>query len=233
MISICLKIIVLDIHFKNQYVFKINIYRAISNNSGQISTNTGTISTNSRQINTNKSSISSNLEQINNIKKTIMLKNIYFTDFDLKDESFSRELLSLNNIAGSPRRVNIHTVSMEYYFKKGDVIEIDCKLMFQHRTYDYSHNTLLYYDLYDGGILDSNKALLFRETRRYNQFPLINIKNRIIAYNKSCYKVKYDMNTIRFNVMIGVAHSKMNVVYLHYIVQNGLNHVSIKHYGKS
>ena len=205
----------------------------ISSNLGKINTNKNDISSNSGQINTNKSDISSNLGKINNIKKTIMLKNIYFTDFDSKDESFSKELLSLNNIAGSPRTANIHTVSMEYYFKKGDVIEIDCKLMFQHSTYNYSHHTLLYYDLYDGGIVDSNKALLITETRRYNQFSLINEKDRVIAYNKLCYKVKYDMNTIRFNIMIGVAHPKMTVVYLHYIVKNGLNHVSIKHYGKS
>ena len=161
-----------------------------------------------------------------------MLKNIYFTDFDSKDESFSRGLISLDNLAGLPRTANIHAVNLEYYFKKDDVIEIDCKLMFQHSTYNYSHNTLSYYDLYEG-VVSKNKPLLCRETRRYNQFPLINDKNRIIAYNKSCYKVKYDMNSIIFNVLIATAHSKMNVVYLHYIVQNGLNHVSIKHYGKS
>ena len=161
-----------------------------------------------------------------------MLKNIYFTDFDSKDESFSRGLISLDNIAGLPRTANIHTVNMEYYFKKGDVIEIDCKFMFQHSTYNYSHNTFLYYNLYEG-VVGKNKPLLFRETRRYNQFPLINDKNRVISYNKSCYKVKYDMDSIIFTVTIATSHSKMNVVYLHYIVQNGLNYVSIKHYGKS
>ena len=161
-----------------------------------------------------------------------MLKNIYLTDFDSKDESFSRGLISLDNIAGLPRTANIHIVNMEYYFKKVDVIEIDCNLMFQHSTYNYSHNTFLYYNLYEG-IVGKNKRLLFRETRRYNQFPLINDKDRMIAYNKLCYKVKYDMDTIIFNVTIDTSHSKMKVVYLHYIVQNGLNYVTIKHYGKS
>ena len=160
-----------------------------------------------------------------------MLKNIYFTNFNSKDEAFTRGLLSLDNIAGLPRTANIHTVNMKYYSKKGDVIKIDCKLMFQHSTYNYSHNTFLYYDLYDG-IISKNKQL-FRETRRYNQFSLINDKNRVIAYNKLCYKVEYDMDTIIFNVMITTGHSKMKVVYLHYIIQNGLNYVTIKHYGKS
>ena len=73
---------------------------------------------------------------------------------------------------------------------------------------------------------------IFREIRRYNEFPLINDKNRVIAYTKLCYKVKYDMNKIVFNVSITTGHSKMKVDYLHYIIQNGLNYVSIKHYGK-
>ena len=41
------------------------------------------------------------------------------------------------------------------------------------------------------------------------------------------------MDTIIFILMIATGHSKMKVVYLHYIIQNGLNYVSIKHYGKS
>ena len=205
---------------------------AISTNSGQTSTNTGAISSNSGQISTNESAISSNLGKINNIRKTIMLKNIHFTDFDSKDESFSRGLISLENIPNSPRTASIYTVNMGYYFKKGNFIEIDCKLMFQHSTYNYSHNTFLFYSLYEG-IVGKNKPILFRETRRYNQFPLINDKDRMIAYNKSCYTVKYDMNTIIFDVTIATTHSKMTVDYLHYIVKNGLNYVSINHYGKS
>ena len=160
-----------------------------------------------------------------------MLKNIYFTNFDSTDESFTRGLISLDNIHNSHRTGTIHTVNMNYYFKKGDVIEIDCKLMFQHSTYNYSHYTFLLYSLYDG-IFDKNKILL-REFRRYNEFSLINDKNIIISYNKTCYKFEYDMDTIIFNVLIQTEHSKMKVIYLHYIVQNGLNHISIKHYGKS
>ena len=214
---------------------QINTNKAdISSNLSQISVIRGSVSTNSRQISTNKNDISSNLGKINNIAKTIMLKNIYFTNFDLKDESFSKTLLSLNNKPGPALNADIHRAYMKYYSKKGDVIEIDCKLMFQHSKYSYSDNTLLYYDLYEGILgKNENTPLLFRETRRYNQFSLINIKNRVITYNKSCYKVKYDMDTITFNVMISAAHPKMTVDYSHYIVKNGLNYVSIKHYGKS
>ena len=191
----------------------------------------GDISYNLGKINTNKSNISSNLRKINNITKTIMLKYIYFTNFNSKDEAFTRGLISLDNIAGLPRSADIHTVNMKYYFKKDDVVEIDCKLMFQHSTYNYSHNIFLYYDLYDGKI--GKDYMLLRETRRYNKFSLIYDKNIMISYNKSCYKVEYDMDTIIFNVHISTGHSKMKVVYLHYIIQNRLNYVSIKHYGKS
>ena len=224
----------LEIDDDNENYINIDYVDRNNDNNEKVDTNTESISTNSGQINTNKNNISSNLGKINNIAKTIMLKNIYFTNFDSKDESFFKTLLSLNNKPCLPLTADIHTIHMKYYFKKGDVIEIDCKLMFQHSTYNYSDNTLLYYDLYEG-ILDKNEdtPLLFRETRRYNQFSLINIKNRVITYNKSCYKVKYDMDTITFNVMINAAHPKMIVVYSHYIVKNGLNYVSIKHYGKS
>ena len=53
----------------------------------------------------------------------------------------------------------------------------------------------------------------------------------MISYNKSCYKVEYNMDTIIFNISIATGHSKMKVVYLHYIIQNRLNYISIKHFG--
>ena len=216
----------------NTNLKKINTNTAdISSNLSQISTNTGSISTNSRQINTNKGNISSNLEKINNITKTIMLKDIYFTNFDSTDESFSKELLSLNNIAGTIRSGIIHTINMKYYFKKDDVIEFDCKLMFHHSTYDYSNSTFIYYNLYQE--VDEKNKILFREIRRYNQFSLKSKHNRVIAYSKLCYKVKYDIDNIIFTVNLATTHSRMNVVYSHYIVQNGLNYISVKHYGKS
>ena len=120
---------------------------------------------------------------------------------------------------------------MEYYFKKDDFIEIDYKLMLQHSTYDYANITVLFYDLYDGKI-DQNK-LLFREIRRYNQFSLISNKDRIIAYTKLCYKVKYNIDSIIFLVKITTSHKKIHLLLYHYIIQNGVNYIFIKHYGKS
>ena len=159
-----------------------------------------------------------------------MLKNIYFTNFNSTDEAIVKELINLDNTPGKIRSVDIHTVNMEYYFKKNDFIEIGCKLMFHHTTYQYANNTLLYYDLYDG-IIDSNK-LLFREIRRYNQFPLISGRNRIIAYTKLCYKVKYDMDNIIFVVNLNTVNTKMTLILTHYIIQNGVNYITIKHCGE-
>ena len=203
----------------------------ISSNSGKISTNVGDISSNSGKISTNQGDISSNAGKINNITKTIMLKNIHFTDFDSKDEAVVKELLHFDNTLNKPNGIEIYTVNMEYYFKKGDFIEIDCKLMFNHSTYEHANIIFLYYSLYDG-IQDKNK-LLFREIRRYNEFPLIITKNRVIAYSKLCYKVEYDINNIIFLVTISVTNKKIHLLLYHYIMQNGLNYISIKHYGKS
>ena len=206
---------------------------SISNNSGQISTNKNDISSNSGQINTNKNNISSNLGKINNITKTIVLKNIYFTDFNSKkDEDSIIELLHLNNTTDRSRVATIHYVNMEYNFKKDDFIEIDCKLLISHSSYDKAKNNLiLYYDLYDEN-LDKNK-LLFRELRRYNQFPLVVDKDRIIVYTKICHKVKYDTSNIAFTVSIQAVHKKMHLVINHYIIKHGVNYISVKHYGKS
>ena len=121
---------------------------------------------------------------------------------------------------------------MGYYFKKDDFIEIDCKFMIFHSTYEYANN--IYddiYDLYDEKTDDNN--IIFREIRRYNQFSLMSTKNKIIAYTKLCYKVKYSINNIIFVAYITTAHRKMNLILQHYIIQNGTNYISIKHYGKS
>ena len=209
----------------------INVIKLINKNSQD---NSKDISTNKGLISTNTSSIASNLSKINDFTKTIILKNIYFTDFDSTDKSFTKHLISLNDRYGTPRTTEtavIHSVNMEYYFKKDDVIEIDCKLMFQHSTYDYSNDTFIFYNLYEE--VDEKKQILFRESRRYNQFSLVNAHDRVIAYNKSCYKVKYDIDDIIFSIRISALNSKMNVDYWHYIVKNGLNCISIKHYGKS
>ena len=204
----------------------------ISSNLAQISTNTGSISTNSRQISTNKGNISSNLGKINNITKTLMLKNIYFTDFNSTNESFVKELLHLDNTLDNLRTAHIHSVDMECNFKKDDFIEIDCKLLIYHTVYENAKNNIvIYYDLYDEKV-DQNKVL-FRESHRYYEFPLITNKDRIIAYTKICYKLKYDINKIKFLVHINSATRKTYLILYHHILQKGVNYISIKHYGKS
>ena len=204
---------------------------SISDNSRLISTNISSISTNKGLISTNTSSIASNLSKINDITKTIMLKNIYFTDFDAKDEPIIKELIFLDKNTSRDRSKEILKTNLEYYFKKDDFIEIDCKLMIQHSTYDYANIVFINYNIYDGEI-DANKGL-FREIRRYNQFPVMNTKNRILAYTKLCYKFKHDVNNIAILINIVSATRKIDLVLHHYIVEYGTNYISIKHYGKS
>ena len=61
----------------------------------------------------------------------------------------------------------------------------------------------------------------------------MNNKNRVIAYTKLCYKVEYDINNIILLVTVSVSNIKIHLLLYHYIVQNGLNYLPIKHYGKS
>ena len=86
-----------------------------------------------------------------------MLKNIYFTDFNSKkDEAIINELLHLDKTVDRPRSAIIYTAKMEYYFKKDDFIEIDCKLILSHNTYDHADKIVLYCDLYEGEKADQN-----------------------------------------------------------------------------
>ena len=79
-----------------------------------MTTNEGDISSNLGKITTNEDKISSNSGKINNITKKIMLKNIYFTDFNSKkDEAFVKELLHFDNTPDRIRAVGIHTANME------------------------------------------------------------------------------------------------------------------------
>ena len=78
-----------------------------------------------------------------------MLKNIYFTDFDSnKDEVITRELLRLDNTTDRPRVATIGYVNMEYNFKKDDFIEIDCKLMLSHSSYENAKIIYFYIMIY-------------------------------------------------------------------------------------
>ena len=208
----------------------INAIKLINKNSQD---NSKDISNNKGLISTNTSSISSNLSKINDITKTIMLKNIYFTDFDSKDEPIIKELIFLDKNTNRDRSKEILNTNLEYYFKKDDFIEIDCKLIIQHSTYDYANLVFIYYNLYDG-VIDENKGL-YREIRRYNQFPVVitKTKNRIIAHTKLCYKFKHDVNNAVFLVKLSVVTRKIDLVLQHYIVEYGTNYISIKHYGKS
>ena len=201
-------------------------------NTEQINKNTIDIADNLGKIGINTVSISNNLNEINNITKTIMLKNIYFTDFDSIERSFTNELLYFDHKDIRNLSATIKHLNMEYSFKKDDFIEIDCKLMISHNSYEDSKNNLsLYYSLYNKNLDEDN--LLFKERRDYSDFPLFNENRSIITYVKICYKVKYDTSNIIFTVTIQSKHNKLHLLLYHHIIEHGVNYISIKHYGKS
>ena len=199
-------------------------------NTAQINKNTSDIADNIRKIGINTVDISTNLSDITNIKKTFMLKNIYFTDFDSIERSFTNQLLYFHYKDHVELSATIKNLNMEYSFKKDDFIEIECKLMISHDDYEESKNNLsFHYSLYNKTLNEDN--LLFKEIRDYSDFPLFNDKRSIITYVKICYKVKYDTSNIIFTSTI---HSKSNDLYLiiyHHIIEHGVNYISIKHYG--
>ena len=193
--------------------------------------NSKDISDNLGKIGINTVGISDNLNQITNITKTFMLKNIYFTDFDSIDRRFTIELLYFHHKDYIDLSATIKQLNMEYSFKKDDYIEIECKLMISHNSYEDSKNNLsFHYSLYDKNLDENN--LLFKEIRDYGDFPLFNENRSIIKYIKICYRVKNDTSNIIF---IATVHSKTNKLHLllyHHIIEHGVNYISVKHYGK-
>ena len=177
--------------------------------------------------------IQDSLTSIKDISNSIILKNIYFTNFDSKiNETIVRELLRFEIGVDSVRLTDLHKAFMKYYFKKDDIIEIDCKLLLSHTTYEYANNISLFYGLYEGTEVNSVK-LLFREIRRYGEFSVNVVKNRVVAYTKLCYRVEYDMDDILFYIQFGAPNlKKMNLILSQIILEGGFNYISIKHYGK-
>ena len=203
----------------------------ITTNTAQMNKNTTDIADNIRKIGINTVDISTNLNDITNIKKTFMLKNIYFTDFDSIERSFTNQLLYFHYKDYAKLSATIKNLNMEYSFKKDDIIEIECKLMISHDDYEESKKNLtLHYCLYNKSLDENN--ILFKEIRDYSDFPLFNDKRSIITYVKICYKVKSDTSNIIFTSTI---HSKSNDLYLiiyHHIIEHGVNYICIlKHYG--
>ena len=177
--------------------------------------------------------IQDSLTSIKDVSNSIMLKNIYFTNFDSKiNDTIERELIRFELEVNGGRFTDLHKAFMKYYFKKDDIIEIDCKLLLSHTTYEYANNISLFYGLYEGTEVN-NVKLLFKEIRRYDQFPVVFGKNRIVVYTKLCYKVEYDMDDILFFIQIGAPNKKkMNLILSQIILEGGFNYISIKHYGK-
>ena len=87
-----------------------------------------------------------------------MLKNIYFTNFDSKiNDTIERELIRFDVGVDGKRFTDLHKAFMKYYFKKDDIIEIDCKLLLLYTTYEFANNISLLYE----GTEVNNVKLLF------------------------------------------------------------------------
>ena len=207
-------------------------------NSEQVNTNTSDIASNLGKIGTNTSSISDNLSEIKSLKNFIYLKNIYFTDFDSTDKLIRKELLRFDNDTTTilrPLYSIIYYKEFEYNLLKDDFIEIECKLIINHSIYDIAKNNLtLSYDLFQKSDKTTNTEykILFKEIRSYKEFNEMS-DSRITAYTKLYYKVKSDVSKIALRVYIDATSltRKTNLIVNHDIIENGVNYISLKHFG--
>ena len=185
--------------------------------------------------------ISNDLSEIKSLKNFIYLKNIYFTDFDSTDELIRKELLRFDNDTTTtirPLPAFIDYKEMEYNFKKDDFIEVECKLIINHSIYDIAKNNLsLYYELFQKSDKNTNTEfkILCKEIRSYKEFNEMSNSTRVTTYTKLYYKVKFDISKIVLRVYIDATSltRKTYLIVSHDIIENGVNYISVKHYGKS
>ena len=124
---------------------------------------------------------------------------------------------------------------MEYNLKKDDFIEVECKLIINHSIYDVAKNNLtLYYELFQKSDKSTNTEfkIFCKEIRSYKEFNEMS-DSRITTYTKLYYKVKFDISKIILRIYIDATSStrKTDLIVNHDIIENGVNYISLKHYG--
>ena len=213
----------------------------IPSNLGKIDSNINAIKLINKNSQDNSKDILTNSEKINNITAAIVLKNIYFTDFDSTDKLIRKELLRFDNDTTTIIRSLLAFIDykeMEYNFKKDDFIEVECKLIINHSIYDIAKNNLsLYYELFQKSDKNTNTEfkIFCKEIRSYKEFNEISNSNRITTYTKLYCKVKSDISKIVLRVYIDATSltRKTYLIVNHDIIEKGVNYISVKHYGKS
>ena len=201
--------------------------------------NSEQVNTNTSDIASNTSDISNNLSEIKSLKNFIYLKNIYFTDFDSTDELIRKELLRFDNDTTTilrPLYSIIYYKEFEYNLLKDDFIEVECKLIINHSIYDVAKNNLtLYYELFQKSDKSTNTKFktLCNETRSYKEFNEMS-DSRVTTYTKLYYKVKFDITSkiaLRIYIDATSPTRQTHLIVNHDIIENGVNYISLKHYG--
>ena len=130
----------------------------ISSNLGRITANEGNISSNSGQINTNEGNISFNLEKITASKKYIHGIKLDLSNIDFNSNNkYSIENFFIHNIeiennytlSKDKPDFSIFKYTLEDDFKKDGILEINCKLLYDHTTYNNIGALMHVFKLYD------------------------------------------------------------------------------------
>ena len=107
--------------------------------------NKDNISSNLGKIDTNKNNISSNLRKMNNKKSNIDEINLNLTNIDFNSNNkyfienffiYNIEIENSYKIDKDKPNFSIFRYTLEDDFKKGSILEIDCRLLYQYTTYN-------------------------------------------------------------------------------------------------
>ena len=206
-----------------------NIKNDVSSNLGKISTNENDISSNLVKINGIKNDISTQIKSdIDEIKSN--LSNIDFNSNNKYSiENFfiyNIEIEKFYTINKDKPNFYISKYTLEDYFKKDSILEIDCRLLYQYTNYNnigFLKHIFKLYDSADTVFYDYNTLLSNSGNNRSHD-----LKQNDLFYAK----LNDDYKVIKIELILSIIDNVTNTVFCKIYNTYNSNFICIKHYKK-
>ena len=207
----------------------------ISSNLGKIDTNKNNISSNLGKIDTNKNNISSNFTKIGNNKSNIdeINENLANIDFNSNNkysiENFFIYNIEIENsykIDKDKPNFSIFKYTLEDDFKKGSILEIDCRLLYQYTNYNnigFLKHIFKLYDDIDTMFYDYKSLITNAGDNRRND-----IKQNDVFY----VELDDDYKVIKIELNLSLIDDVNNTVDCKIYNAYNSNFQCVKHYKK-
>ena len=191
----------------------------ISCNLEKVNTKETNISSNSEKIETNAANISSNLEKISDIQNgnKYSIENFFIYNIRVENNYISNKY--------NPK-FSIFNYDLNYQFKKDNILEINCRLLYQYTNYNNIGFLLHNFKLYDGvgAIFYEYKSLITNS----GDNRLNDIKQSDIFY----VRLDEDYGAIKFELILSLLDNVSTTITCKLCNTYNSNFLRIKHINK-